>query len=145
MNDFTTSVASQEGHLPRNAASPPGLVHPHPSSLRTAASPRLAPPPYNGDAVRRDARLQRLLDPPSPRRDSLARRHRRRTPRRRRREGRATRMYVVGGIRSGHGEHAMAVGWIDAYDVGADAWETGLAELPQAREYVGGEMVRGRL
>lgn len=75
---------------------------------------------------------------------------RRGLPEARRRGGAASvlrggRIYVVGGNRGGHGEHATTLGWMDAYDIAADAWETGLAELPQARDHVGGALVGGRL
>lgn len=71
-------------------------------------------------------------------------------PEQRRRGGAAAvlrdgKIYVVGGNRGGHGEHATALGWMDAYDIERDEWEIELPELPEARDHVGGGMVDGRL
>lgn len=54
-------------------------------------------------------------------------------------------IYVVGGNRGGHGDHATAYGWMDAYNLASGEWELDLGDVPEARDHVGGAMVNGRL
>lgn len=56
-------------------------------------------------------------------------------------------IYVVAGNRGGHGEHATALGWMDAYNYVTNKWMTNLPSLPAGaeRDHVGGAMVNGQL
>ena len=71
-------------------------------------------------------------------------------PARRRRGGAAAvlrnkKIYVVGGNRGGHGAHSKTLGWMDCYDIEKDKWKTGLPNLPEGRDHVGGVLVKGML
>lgn len=56
-------------------------------------------------------------------------------------------IYLIGGNRGGHGEHATSLSWVDAYNFRKDRWITGLPSMPAAaaRDHVGGAMVRNEL
>lgn len=54
------------------------------------------------------------------------------------------RLFLVGGNVGGHGAHATAVGWVDAYDPATGAWAA-LPDMPHPRDHFGVAVVGGRL
>lgn len=54
-------------------------------------------------------------------------------------------IWVVGGNIGGHGPPARTLGWMDYYDLVKKKWVTNLPSLPQARDHVGGAIVKGML
>lgn len=56
-------------------------------------------------------------------------------------------IYVVGGNRGGHGEHATSLTWMDAFNWRTGRWSTkSFPDLPGAgRDHVGGALVNGQL
>lgn len=54
-------------------------------------------------------------------------------------------IYVTHGNRGGHGQQATTLGWMDAYDIASDTWETNLPDAPHPRDHTGGVMVNGKL
>lgn len=54
-------------------------------------------------------------------------------------------IYVLGGNRGGHGSHSVSLGWVDAYNLITNKWETGLASLPAGheRDHVGAAVLPG--
>lgn len=54
-------------------------------------------------------------------------------------------IYVTHGNRGGHGSQATTLGWMDAYDIASDTWETNLPNAPHPRDHTGGAMVNGKL
>ena len=51
-------------------------------------------------------------------------------------------VYVSHGNRGGHGNHAIALGWLDKYDVDLDQWTTHLTDAPNPRDHTGGGLVQ---
>jgi len=54
------------------------------------------------------------------------------------------RLLLVGGNVGGHGAHATAVGWVDAYDPATGGWSQ-LPDMPHPRDHFGVGVVGGRL
>lgn len=55
------------------------------------------------------------------------------------------RIYVVCGNDGGHGPPAKSLGWMDYYDLKQNKWVTNLPTMPDARDHVGGAIVKGML
>ncbi|MDH3646751.1 MAG: discoidin domain-containing protein, partial [Gammaproteobacteria bacterium] len=53
-------------------------------------------------------------------------------------------IYIVGGIVGGHGEHADAKPWLDQYDPATNQW-TILPDMPTARDHFGAAAVSGKI
>ena len=51
-------------------------------------------------------------------------------------------IYVSHGNRGGHGEAAVALGWLDKYDVDRDQWTTNLPDASHPRDHTGGGLVQ---
>lgn len=69
---------------------------------------------------------------------------------RRRRGGAAAvlhkgKIYVTHGNRGGHGSQAKTLGWMDAYHIASNTWETNLPNAPHPRDHTGGAIVNGKL
>ena len=54
-------------------------------------------------------------------------------------------IYVIGGNRGGHGAHAQAVAWVDAYHIESDTWETHLPDASFPRDHGGGGLIGDHL